>query len=95
MDHGTTMGWEVIPALQPTVGAAQDDGPEQLGSGAHFGRPATGTVAVDAAAPADAAPAVPGAGVRGWGVRGGRLWAWAGWPLVVVLVVQAALSVRL
>ncbi len=40
-------------------------------------------------------PAVPGAGVRGWGVRGGRVWAWAGWPLVVVLVVQAVLSLRL
>jgi Dolichyl-phosphate-mannose-protein mannosyltransferase len=38
---------------------------------------------------------VPGAGVRGWGVRGGRVWSWAGWPLVVVLVVQAVLSLRL
>src|ERR1039457_3872099 len=98
MEHGTTTGWEVVPALQPIEASGQEDGVAEQGGGARAGGAAGGDV------PGPGGAGRGGVGPGGWGrggglggrqVRGGRLWAWAGWPLVAVLVVQAVLSVRL
>jgi hypothetical protein len=91
MEHGTTTGWEVVPALQPIEASGQEDGVAEQGGGARAG----GSAVVDVPGLVVPGPVVPGAGLGGRQVRGGRLWAWAGWPLVAVLVVQAVLSVRL
>jgi 4-amino-4-deoxy-L-arabinose transferase-like glycosyltransferase len=87
-DGSTALGAESLPKV--LAGASgQGGGPAEVSS-VRGGGPGAGSAVAEAPA-----PAVPGAGVRGWGVRGGRLWAWAWWPLLAVLVVQAALSLRL
>jgi len=95
MEHGTTTGWEVVPALQPMETSGQEDGVAELGRGAPVSGPGVGSAVADVPGPVVPGPVVPGAGPGGRQVRGGWLWAWAGWPLVAVLVVQAVLSVRL
>lgn len=90
MDYGSTTGWEVIPALPPTA-SAQDEGPAELRSGA----PPSGATAAPAVADVLIPAADPATAAWDRRLRGSRLWAWAGWPLVVVLAVQAVLSLRL
>ena len=87
MEKGTTTGWEVIPPLPAEVAAARGDEPAGLASG---GLTVASAVAE---APIPAADPVPGTGGRR--VPGMRLWGWAGWPLLAVLAVQTALSLRL
>ena len=93
MNHGTTTGSEILPAWPPAASSGQGDGPADLGSGVPGrgrGR-AAGSAVADV--PVLAAGAVTAAGGRG--VPGSRLRGWAGWPLLAVLAVQAALSLRL
>jgi hypothetical protein len=91
MDHGTTTGWEVMSALPSAAAPAQDGGPAHPANGTTTPGSAVGSAV--ASAPVPAADALRAD--RGRRLSGSRLWAWAGWPLVAVLVVQAALSLRL
>jgi hypothetical protein len=111
MEHGMTTGWEVISPLPPPAqddrpdvpeagnqapAAAGTPGPDDGRAGPDGDVPASRPAAVGAAVadpPVPAADAVPAEVDRR--VTGSRLWAWAGWPLLAVLAVQAALSVRL
>ncbi len=88
-DRPATIGAEGRTTAQAEA-SGQDEGPAGIGIGNRADGPVAGSAVADGPA-----PAVPGAGERGWGVRDSRLWAWAGWPLVAVLAVQAVLSLRL
>ncbi len=76
----------------PAETSDRGDGRAELEGGAPVGLAAGSAGPMVADAPG---PAAPGAGPGRRQVRGGRWWAWAGWPLIAVLVVQAALSLRL
>jgi hypothetical protein len=85
MEHGTTR-WEVIPALPPEAGPAQQEAAGPAGAGL-------------AAEPEVTRPPVPQPrNTADWRDRwplSSRAWGWAGWPLAAILVVQAVLSARL
>ena len=86
MEHGTTTGWEVYPAPPAAEASGHGSGPEPAGAG-----PAT---APEPGGPVVGGPVVGAAVTRGRRRAAGLRWA-SGWPLVLVLVVQAILSVRL
>jgi hypothetical protein len=96
LDHGTTTGWEVVQPAQPGEASIQDEAPVTIGDGppGTAATVQTDQPAVSREALAGGDSAAESAGSR----RQGR----AGWPrvpasllLVVVLAVQAGLSLRL
>jgi hypothetical protein len=96
LDHGTTTGWEVCQAAQQGEASIQDEAPVTIGDG-----PPGTAATVQADSPAVRREALAGGGAAAQ-AAGSRREGRAGWPrmpasllLVVVLAVQAGLSLRL